>query len=170
MLHSYLDKKPQVEDACFIADSAQVIGEVIAKKDVSIWYNATLRADNAPITLGERSNVQDNVVIHVNEGEPVLVGDDVTIGHSAIIHACTIGNRCLIGMGAIILDNAIISDDTLVAAGSVVPPNKEFPPKVLLVGSPARVIRELTADELSMIRANGAHYVGIALRHKESQK
>ncbi|MFA7671354.1 MAG: gamma carbonic anhydrase family protein [Sphaerochaetaceae bacterium] len=170
MLIPYVNEYPEVKDACFIADSAHVIGEVIAKKDVSIWYNAVLRADNAPITLGERTNIQDNVVMHVNEGEPVVIGDDVTVGHSAIVHACTIGNRCLIGMGSIILDNAIIGDDTLVAAGSVVPPNKSFPAGVLLVGSPARVIRKLKESELEYIRKNGIHYVDIALKHKKSQK
>lgn len=170
MIRRYIDNEPQVSAACFIADSADVIGDVVAGKDVSIWYHATLRGDNARITLGDRSNVQDNAVIHVNPGEPVTIGSDVTIGHGAIIHACTIGNRCIIGMGAIILDNAIIPDDSLVAAGALVAPGKTFPPGSLIVGSPARALKKLEEEHLNMLVHNADHYVDIAMKHRDSSK
>ncbi len=168
MIHKYLDKEPSIKGACFIAQSADLIGEVIAGKETSFWYNCTVRADNAPVTLGDRTNVQDNAVLHVNPGEPVTVGDDVTIGHNAIVHACTIGNRCIIGMGAIILDNAIIPDDSLVAAGSLVAPGKTFESGYLIVGSPARALRKLTEEELQMVRDNATHYVDIAKKSAKS--
>lgn len=169
MIRTYMDSKPQIDDACYIAESSDVIGDVVAGKDVSIWYHATLRGDNARISLGERTNVQDNAVVHVNPGEPVTIGDDVTIGHGAIIHACTIGNRCIIGMGAIILDNAVIPDDSLVAAGALVAPGKTYPPGSLIVGSPARALRKLGEDELKMLTYNAVHYVDIALKHRDSE-
>ncbi|MGI6467025.1 MAG: gamma carbonic anhydrase family protein [Sphaerochaetaceae bacterium] len=168
MIREYLGHRPQVDKAAFVASSAEVIGQVVLGQDASVWYCATLRGDNAPIIIGDRSNVQDNAVIHVNEGDPVHIGEDVTIGHTAIVHACTIHNRVLIGMGAIILDYSVINDDTIVGAGALVPMNKEYPPGVLLLGSPAKVVRELTDEEIMAIRTNAIHYIDISLKHVKS--
>jgi carbonic anhydrase/acetyltransferase-like protein (isoleucine patch superfamily) len=113
----------------------------------------------APITIDSGTNIQDNAVVHVNDGMPTVIGKSVTIGHGAIIHACTIGDRCLVGMGAIILDEAVIGDECLVAAGALVPPRKQFPPRSLIVGSPAKVARSLTDREVADLLLNADHYV-----------
>lgn len=162
MTTGYRDKHPNVQKAAYIAPSADIIGEVELGAGSSVWFNATIRGDIAPITIGEGTNIQDNAVIHVNINMPAMIGEQVTVGHGAIIHACTIGDFCLIGMGAVVLDKAVIGDHCLVAAGSLVPPNKVFPPKSLVMGSPARVKRELTAEELTDMEANAKHYIELA--------
>jgi carbonic anhydrase/acetyltransferase-like protein (isoleucine patch superfamily) len=159
MILSYKDVHPETEPAAYIAPSADVIGDVKLGEDSSIWFNVSVRGDMSSITIGERTNIQDNAVVHVNTGMPTVIGNDVTVGHGAIIHACTIGNHCLIGMGAIVLDEAVIPEYSLVAAGALVPPGKTYPPRNLLMGSPAKAIRELTEAELKHIRENAAYYV-----------
>ncbi len=160
MIIPYHGNTPDTQNACFIAPSSDIIGEVFLAEDSSVWFNATLRGDICSITVGKRSNIQDNVVIHVNFDMPTIIGEEVTIGHGAIIHACTIEDGALIGMGAIILDGAVIGSQSLVAAGSLVPPGKQFPPQVLIMGSPATVIRPLTEKELAGLKKNADHYVG----------
>jgi carbonic anhydrase/acetyltransferase-like protein (isoleucine patch superfamily) len=157
--------KPTTQEAVFIAPSADIIGDVTLGKDSSVWYHATIRGDIASIHIGEDSNVQDNVVIHVSTALPTTIGNQVTIGHGAILHSCTIGDQCLIGMGAIILDKAVIAKNTMVAAGALVPPGKTYPPGSLLVGSPAKAIRELTEEEIADIILNAQHYVQEARNH-----
>jgi len=148
----------EIHPETFIAEGAKVIGRVILKKGASIWFNAVVRADLAEIVIGEQSNIQDNCVVHVEKDKPTIIGDRVTIGHGAILHACQIGPESLIGMGSIILDGARIGSNCLVAAGSVVPPNKSFPDGWLIMGAPARAVRELTPEEKENIRSSALRY------------
>lgn len=154
MIKPYLGNTPQIESAHYIAPSATLIGEVVMGAGCSVWENVTIRGDVASITIGERTTIKDGVVVHVNEGVPTVVGDDVFIGHGAIIHGCTLENGCVIGMGAIILDRSVIGEHSLVAPGALVPPRKTYPPRSLIVGSPAKVARTLTDEEVANIKAN----------------
>ncbi|PKL27903.1 MAG: gamma carbonic anhydrase family protein [Spirochaetae bacterium HGW-Spirochaetae-2] len=159
MIVPYRDHQPDIEQAAYIAPSADIVGNVVLGAECTIWFNATVRGDMARITIGGGTNIQDNAVVHVNDGMPTVIGEAVTVGHGAIIHACTIGNRCLVGMGAIILDEAVIGEECLVAAGALVPPRKQFPPRSLIVGSPAKVARSLTDREVTDLQENARHYV-----------
>ena len=143
----------------WVAPTAVVVGNVELKKNASIWFGAVLRGDNDPITVGENSNVQDLSVLHTDEGVPLAIGDDVTIGHKVMLHGCTIGDRSLIGIGSVILNRAVIGADCIVGANSLVTEGKAFPDGVLIVGSPARVVRELRDEERALLRASAAHYV-----------
>ncbi len=162
MIHNYKNHKPEVGKALFISDTTEVAGEVYAEEDVSLWYNVSIRADLAPVYIGRGSNIQDNSVLHVAENLPCRVGANVTVGHGAIVHACTIGDTCLIGMGANVLVGAEIGEESIVGAGSLVTQNKKFPPRSLIIGSPAKVIRQLTGEELEGIRKNAAEYIELA--------
>lgn len=159
MILSYRDHRPDIEQAVYIAPSADIIGQVVLGPGCTIWFHTTIRGDIASITIGKDTNIQDNTVVHVKKGLDTIIGDSVTVGHGAIIHACTIGDRCLVGMGAIILDEAVIGDECLVAAGALVPPRKQFPPRSLIVGSPAKVVRSLTDQEVADIERSALHYV-----------
>ena len=131
--------------------------------EASVWFGAVIRGDCFPIRIGARTNVQDNVVVHVTGGEArTTIGDEVTIGHAAVIHGCTIGHRCLIGIGSIILDGAVIGDESFVAAGSLVTPGAAFPTRSLIMGRPARVLRPVSDDDLQRIREGAEHYVRYA--------
>lgn len=167
MLKTIKGKSPDIDGSCFVAETADVLGDVRVGKNSSVWYKAVLRGDDNYIQIGENSNIQDNTVIHVAENFPTLIGDNVTIGHSAIIHACTVGNNCLIGMGAIILDGAEIGDETIIGAGSIVASGKRIPSGVLALGMPAKVIRELTEEEKQSLKASADKYVRYANDHKE---
>lgn len=139
------------EGRFWIAPDAHVIGRVVLGEDVGIWFGAVLRGDNEPIVVGARSNIQEGVVVHTDPGKPVTIGEGCTIGHRAIIHGCTIGDNSLIGMGAIVLNGAKIGKNCLVGAGALVTEGKEFPDNSLIVGAPARAVRELddkTREEL----------------------
>lgn len=162
MIHKFNGMTPDIEKSNFVAMSADVIGDVTAKENSSIWYNCTLRGDIAPIRIGENSNIQDNSVIHVNHDKGTVVGDNVTIGHRVLLHACTIEEDCLIGMGSIILDNSVIGKESIVGAGSLVTMGKKFPPRSLILGSPAKVVRSLSEEEVESIRENVASYVAIS--------
>lgn len=162
MIYQYKGKTPDTGEAIFIAGNSTLTGEVILKKNTSIWFGAVLRADIAPITIGEGSNVQDNAVVHVDYEVPAVVGDYVTIGHSAVIHGCTIGDNCIIGMGAVILSGAVIGSNSIVGAGALVTENRVFPGNSLIVGIPARVVRKLEEDDIRKIKLNALHYIEIA--------
>ena len=159
MLLAFENTYPNIEKALYIAPNATLVGAVEMAKESTVWFNATIRADVASITIGDGSNIQDNVVIHVNTGKPTVIKERVTVGHGAIIHACTIREGCLIGMGSIILDEADIGEYCLVAAGSLIPPGKHFPPRSLIMGSPARLVRPLTEKELADMAENNLHYI-----------
>jgi carbonic anhydrase/acetyltransferase-like protein (isoleucine patch superfamily) len=138
----------------WVADTAVLIGDVELAEDVGIWFGAVLRGDNERLSVGARSNVQEGVTMHTDDGLPLRIGADCTIGHNAILHSCTIGDRSLIGMGAIVLNGAVIGDDCLVGAGSLVTENKTFPDRSLIVGSPAKAVR--TLDDASVARLKGS--------------
>lgn len=154
------EHRPRVGRDVFIAPNATLIGDVEIEEEASVWFGAVVRGDIAPIRIGPRSNIQDLVCIHVTEGlSKTIIGADVTVGHGAILHGCVVGDRCLIGMGSIVLDNAQIGEGSLVAAGSVVTPNTVIPPRSLVRGTPARVIREVNAEEAEMGIYGARHYV-----------
>lgn len=159
---------PQIARSVFLADGCKVIGDVTIGEQSSVWYNSVIRGDLAKISIGKNTNIQDLVVIHVNKNQPVIIDDYVTIGHSAILHGCSIGRGSLVGMGAIILDGAIVNEETSIAAGTLVPGNKSFPPRVMLMGVPARVVRELTEEEISSMFHTAERYVGKAKDAKEN--
>ena len=166
MIKGFEGVMPEIDESVFVADSADVIGDVNIGKNSSVWYGTVLRADDNHITVGENTNIQDGSVVHISEGYPTVIGDNVTIGHKSIIHGCEIGNNTLIGMGSIVLDGAKIGEFTLLGAGSLVPPGKEIPSGVLAMGSPAKVIRELSEQEKENLTKSALKYVKLANNHK----
>lgn len=152
-------KSPTIHDSAFIAETATVIGDVIVGRDSSIWPGAVLRGDNEPIQVGERTNVQEGAVLHADPGFPLVIEADVSIGHQAMLHGCTVKEGALIGIQAVILNGAIIGRNCLVGAGAVVTEGKQFPDNSLIIGAPAKVVRELTEEAIAGMRANAANYV-----------
>lgn len=159
---------PSAHPTAFLAPTAVLSGDVQLGEASSAFYGVSVRGDTAPIRVGERSNLQDNVVLHADEGFPCTVGDDVSIGHSAVIHGCTVGSGSLIGMSATIMNGAVIGEQCLVAAGALILEGTQIPPRSLVAGFPAKVRRELTADEVAGLGVNASHYVDIARRHREA--
>ncbi|GAA0135529.1 gamma carbonic anhydrase family protein [Paenibacillus sp. YSY-4.3] len=159
MLLNYQGKQPVVDTSVFVAEGAKLIGDVTIGKESSVWFNAVLRGDLAQIVIGERTNLQDGVIGHVNTGQPLIVENEVSVGHAAIIHGCHIGKGTLIGMGAIILNGAAIGEYALIGAGSLVTENTVIPPYTLALGSPARVVRELTEADLQRMKLTTDSYV-----------
>jgi len=167
MLHPFKKIVPTIGDKTWIASSADVIGEVDIGEDCSIWFGSVVRGDVHYIKIGNRTNVQDLSMIHVTHykngdkttGNPTIIGDDVTIGHRVMLHGCTIENACLIGMSATILDGAVIGKESIVGAGSLVTKNKVFPPRSLIMGSPAKVVRALREEEVAELYASAKRYV-----------
>ncbi len=157
----YKGKKPVIGERVFLAEGARLIGDVEIGDDSSVFYNAVIRADLAEIRIGKRTNIQDNVSIHLSTDLGVHVGDNVTVGHNAILHACTIEDDVLVGMGAIVMDGARIRKNSVVAAGALVPQGKEYPEGSLIVGAPARVARQLTEEEIRKFREGVDHYIEI---------
>ncbi len=151
----------------FLAPDAHVIGDVTLGEDVGVWFGAVLRGDNAPIAVGARTNIQEGAMLHVDPGFPLLIGADCTIGHHAIVHGCTIGEGTLIGMGASILNGARIGANCLVGAGALVTEGKSFPDGTLIVGAPARAVRELDEAALAALRRSAAVYVANAERFRK---
>jgi carbonic anhydrase/acetyltransferase-like protein (isoleucine patch superfamily) len=152
------DRRPQIDDTAYVADGAQIIGNVILGSGSSVWFNAVIRGDTEQISIGSGSNVQDGAILHADPEFPCTVGTGVVTGHGAILHGCQIGDNCLIGMGAIILNGARISPGSIVAAGAIVPEGKDFPPRSLIMGVPAKVAREITPEDLEQIAAGARHY------------
>lgn len=143
----------------WVAPNATAIGQVLLEEEASLWFNAVARGDNEPIRIGARSNVQDGSILHTDMGVPLTIGPDVTVGHLVMLHGCTIGANSLIGIGSVILNNAVIGRNCIVGAKSLVTEGKEFPDGTLIMGSPAKPVRELTGDEIALITASAAHYV-----------
>lgn len=158
MLIALGDKTPRVADTAWVAPNATLAGSVVIEDGASIWYGAVLRADNEPITIGARSNVQDNCAFHVDKGKPVFLGEGVSVGHGAVIHGATIGDHVLVGMGAIIMNGAVIGSESLIAAGALIAEGVVIPPRSLVAGVPGKVRRELTEDEVVTLHRNAATY------------
>lgn len=168
MKYSLKGKSPRIDDkAGFIAPSADLVGDISISEGVNIWFNAVLRADMAPITIGKNTNIQDGTVVHTDFGFPASLGEGITVGHSAVIHGCTLGNNCLIGMGAIVLNGAEVGEESLVGAGSLVSQGMKIPPRSLVLGSPAKVVKELKPGMIEAIRKNGAAYVSNSMDYLE---
>jgi carbonic anhydrase/acetyltransferase-like protein (isoleucine patch superfamily) len=153
------DKRPQIDASVWIAPNAIVIGDVRLGRNVSIWWNAVLRGDNDPISIGDNTNIQDGSVLHTDIGVGLTIGADVTVGHMVMLHGCTIGDGSLIGIGAIVLNDAVIGRECLIGANALVPEGKSIPDRSLVVGSPGRVVRELRDADVAMIRAGNHHYI-----------
>jgi carbonic anhydrase/acetyltransferase-like protein (isoleucine patch superfamily) len=161
MIHPFKGTKPKIDASALVVDSAQIIGEVTIGEESSVWFNAVIRGDVNHISIGKRTNIQDGCVLHVaRKSLPLIIGDEVTVGHNATLHACTIGSQCLIGMAATVMDGAEIGERSIVGAGALVTPGTKIPPKSLVLGSPAKVKRELTDEEIRGIRESAANYVG----------
>lgn len=158
-LYSFKGINPALGEGVFIAPSADIIGKVILGKNVNIWYQCVARGDVNSITVGENTNVQDLSMLHVTKDFPLIIGKNVSIGHSVTVHGCIIGESCLIGMGAVIMDGAEIGENCVVAGGSVVPPGKKYPPRSMIMGNPAVVKRELTAEEATQYANHYKAYV-----------
>jgi carbonic anhydrase/acetyltransferase-like protein (isoleucine patch superfamily) len=158
-MYDFSEMKPEIHPETFIAEGARIVGRVILGRGASVWYNCVLRADIATITIGENTNIQDHSVVHVDFGLDTVLGSNVTVGHGAILHACRVGANTLIGMGATILDGAVIPENSIVGAGSLVPPKKTYPPGTLILGSPAKVARTLTDEEIRHLAEHAALYV-----------
>lgn len=160
MIRPYLDKTPRIGKGAWVEESAQVVGDVVVGEDTGIWFNSVVRGDVNYIRIGKRTNIQDGSILHVTrETHPLIVGDNVTVGHGVILHGCTIHSNCLIGMGSIVMDGAEVGPNSIVAAGALVPERKKIPPGWLAVGSPARLHRELTPQELDWIQKSADNYV-----------
>src|SRR6478735_10864700 len=164
-LYSIGDVAPQLGDGAWAAPSADLIGDVRLGNRASVWFGAVIRADNTPIVVGEDSNIQDGAIGHSDPGFPLTVGARVTVGHQAILHGCTIADDCLIGMGAKILNGAVLEPECLVGAGALITEGKHFASGSLIVGSPARVVRQLTDEEKQELRVSATHYVEKAARY-----
>lgn len=158
MLYNFNSKVPIIAKNTFIADNAAIIGDVTIGEGSSVWFGASLRGDEGKIEIGKNSNIQDNATVH----SETKIGDGVTVGHNAIVHGCTVSDNVLIGMGATVLDGAVIGEDSIVGAGALVTGNKVFPPKSLILGSPAKLIREMTDEEVDSIRKNANEYVNLS--------
>ncbi|MGE0349958.1 gamma carbonic anhydrase family protein [Hydrogenophaga sp.] len=161
---------PRVADSAWVADSAQVMGNVVLAKDSSVWFGAVLRGDTETITVGRGSNIQDGSVLHADVGFPTTVGENVTVGHQVMLHGCTIGDESLIGIGATVLNGAKIGKHCLVGAGSLVTEGKTFPDGSMIMGSPARVVKTLTPEQIEGLRRSAGHYIENAARYRQGLK
>lgn len=158
---------PEDPDDVFVAPGAQLMGRVILRPQSSVWYNAVLRGDNEPITIGRGSNVQDGSVFHTDPGKPLTVGENVTVGHMALLHGCEIGDGCLVGMGAMVMNGAKVGASCLIGAGALVTEGKEIPPRSLVLGRPGKVVRELDDATVASLLASAERYRAQARRHRE---
>jgi len=159
---------PTIEENVFIAPGAMVIGDVTIREGASVWYNAVIRADTAPIVIGRRTNIQDNCTLHVDADAPLTIGDECTIGHGAVVHGATLGDQVFVGMQAVVLSHAQIGSRTIVGACALVGERKNIPEGVLILGLPAKVVRELTEAELELIVTRAESYYERSLEHKQS--
>ncbi|HYK88016.1 MAG TPA: gamma carbonic anhydrase family protein [Acidobacteriota bacterium] len=171
MIRAFQGILPQVSEACFIAESAEVIGDVVIGSESSVWFHSVVRGDIHQIRIGCRTNIQDLSILHVRKNEfPVFLGDDITIGHRAIIHGCTIRDRVMVGMGAIILDGVVIGENSVIGAGALLTPGTAVPPGSLVLGSPAKVARQVTKAEIDWVCRSAQNYVEYARRYRAELK
>jgi carbonic anhydrase/acetyltransferase-like protein (isoleucine patch superfamily) len=167
VIEPFLDKTPQIHPTVFVAENAMIIGDVEIGEDSSVWFGSVVRGDVNYIRIGARTNLQDHTIIHVNTGtHPTILEDEITVGHRVTLHGCYVESGCLVGIGSTVLDGARIGRNSLVAAGSLITPNTQIPPQSLVMGSPARVKRELTDDELAGMTRNWQSYVGLKDKYR----
>lgn len=164
-IYAIADKQPQFAPGAWIAPNATVIGDVRLAENASIWWNAVLRGDNDPITIGARTNIQDGSVLHTDAGVPLTLGRDITVGHLVMLHGCTVGDGSLIGIKSVILNRAVIGRHCLIGANTLIPEGKVIPDRSLVMGSPGKIVRELTDEEVARLLASAAHYVDNARRY-----
>ena len=161
---------PDVAETAWVADSAEVIGRVTLGEGVSVWFNAVLRGDSDTLSIGAGSNIQDGSVLHADHGSPLVIGENVTVGHQVMLHGCTIGDNSLIGIAAVVLNGAKIGKNCLVGAGSLVTEGKEFPDGSMILGSPAKAVRQLTPEQIEALKMSAKHYIDNANRYKSGLK
>ena len=159
MIYQLGSEIPQIDDTAFVADSADILGKVVLKENTSVWFNAVIRADCDLIEIGARSNIQDGAVLHCDPGQPLKIGEDVTVGHKAMIHGREIGDRTLVGINAVVLDGAVVGSDCIIGANSLVKAGDIIPDGSLVVGSPAKIVRELDAKAKAILLGSASHYV-----------
>lgn len=164
------DHAPQMHASAWVAETADVIGAVELGQDASVWFGTVIRGDTETIRIGAGSNIQDNSVLHADHGMPLSIGENVTVGHQVMLHGCTIGDGSLIGIGAVVLNGARIGKNCLVGAGSLVTEGKEFPDGTMIMGTPAKVVRELTPEQIQGLEKSAAHYVENAKRYRAGLK
>ena len=167
MLYELADRKPQIADDAWVAENATVIGSVVLEAESSVWFNVVIRGDNDLMTVGARSNIQDGSVLHTDGGIRLTIGEGVTVGHQAMLHGCSIGDNSLIGIQAVVLNRAKIGKNCLIGAGALIPEGKDIPDNSLVMGTPGKVVRELSAPEIQMLQFSAAHYVENARRYRE---
>ena len=167
MIMDFEGVTPRINKNTYISESVDIIGKVNVEENVNIWFGTRLRGDMNNIIIGENTNIQENSVVHVDINSPCIIGKNVTIGHGAIIHGCSISDNVLVGMGSIILNNAQIGNNTIIGAGSLVTQGKEFPEGVLILGNPAKVIRQLTEAEIESIQRSADNYVSLSKKYKK---
>ncbi len=165
-MEKHNNKQPQLAPDCWIAESANVSGDVEIGRESSIWFGAVMRGDTDSIRIGSQSNIQDLCCLHGDPGFPCIIGDRVTVGHGAIVHGATVESDCLIGIGAIVLNGATVSSGSIIAAGALVPEGKHIPPNSLVMGMPAKVVRETTEEDREKITRGTAHYVALAKEYQ----
>lgn len=169
-VYSLDEKVPSIPETAWVAESATVVGEVRMGEQASVWYGAVIRADNAEIHIGARTNIQENAVLHVDPGMPLQIGDGVTVGHLAMLHGCSIGDYSLVGIGAVVLNGARIGRHCLVGAGALVTEGKSFPDGSLIVGSPAQAVRSLSEEQMQALKTAAERYVERAQFHRTRLK
>ena len=179
MILPYRDYQPQVGKGGWVAPNATLIGDAVLGEDVSLWFGVVVRGDVHRIRIGARTNIQDQCLLHItqhegeersdHDGHPTIIGSEVTVGHRVILHGCTVGDLCLIGMGAILLDGSGIGRESIVAAGSVVTGGKVFPPRSLIMGAPAKVVREITDKQVEEFRASWQRYVALKNEYMQAR-
>ena len=169
-LYQLDEHAPQLAEGAWVADSAQVIGNVVLEENASVWFGAVLRGDTETLTVGRNSNVQDGTVVHADHGFPVVIGENVTVGHQVMLHGCTIGDGSLVGIQAVILNGAKIGRNCLVGAGALVTEGKEFPDNSMILGSPAKAVRTLSPEQAERLRHGALHYVDNAKRFRNGLK
>lgn len=166
MIKEFEGIMPEIDESVFVAESADIIGDVKIGKNSSVWYNTVFRGDEHAIRIGENTNIQDGTVVHVGLDVDTVIGDNVTVGHNALVHGCKIGNNSLVGMGAIVLNGAEIGEFCMIGAGALVTQNKKFPDGMLIIGSPAKAVRELTEEEKQSLIKSADDYCSNAQKHK----
>ena len=165
-LYQLDDLAPALADTAWVADSAQVIGNVTLAEGSSVWFGVVIRGDTEAISIGRASNIQDNSVLHADHGMPLVIGEHVTVGHQVMLHGCTVGDGSLIGIGAVVLNGAKIGKNCLVGAGALVTEGKEFPDGCMILGSPAKAVRQLSEGQIEALKLSAQHYMDNARRYK----